>query len=224
MNYVISILSAIIGGLLVIFYNQNVSKRQEKAIILLFSYEFITLFNRCSMYYSQMLKSGISYSRLCEVSDSATMTKLTELTSNQQIIKTIIDLKTWFFQVIKYTDRTSEEIALGNEDKANKYQQLAIVFFMGDVLVEGKYDRQRFKKYIENIQLILDYLSELNSPSAFETLLIHFFSAVKKRYFAVNQFISKSRQQLNERQEELEELRAIEKSRIGQGAPTTTES
>jgi len=103
--------SAIIGAISIIFYSDYVSNRQEKAVLILIVQEFILLFNRMTMYYEQSLKGNISYSASFEIIDSSTFNALVEVGKNSEVIKTAIELKSSFFQVLRYANLTSQYIA-----------------------------------------------------------------------------------------------------------------
>lgn len=213
MTYFISLLSAMIGGVIVVIYERYVSKRQEKALVMVFAQEFINLFSRCSMYYDQMLRGRISSSTLFEISDSATVTRLAELTGNAKILRAVIDLKTWFFQVIRHADMASAALALGDNAKAAEHQALAIAFFMGDpVDSSGEFDRRRYESYIDSILSILDYLKDLNEPSCVGAVAGQIIHSERQQAIAINDFGKEARKTLVEKSNQLKDLRMTEKS------------
>ena len=213
MTYLISILSAVIGGIIVVIYESYVSKRQEKALLIVFAKEFINLFRRCSMYYDQMLKGAISASTLCEISDSETVTKLAEITGNTKILGEIIDLKTWFFQVVRQADMASDALALSDKEKARTHQARAMAFFMGDPNDDtGQFDRRRYETYTRNILSIVDYLYKLNEPTSFEIVTHNIIRSERQQALAIRDFCKWARETLNEKNKQLCDLRRHEES------------
>lgn len=123
MEFVSAIIGAIIGAISIIFYNDYVSNRQEKSILILIVQEYILLLIRITMYYEQSLKGSISYSAPFEIIDSSTFNKLVEVGNNSEVIKTAIKLKANFFQVLRYANLTSLYIAEAQMEKAQKELQ-----------------------------------------------------------------------------------------------------
>ncbi|MFX0197381.1 MAG: hypothetical protein ACFFCW_14750 [Candidatus Hodarchaeota archaeon] len=183
------------------------------ATLVLFTQEFMNLFSRSSMYYKQMQcrPIRISASTLCEVSDAATLAKFTEITKNSDIVGKVVDLKTWFFQVVRQTDMASAQLALGNQKKAREHQERAMAFFMGDLCTEsGEFDRGRYKSYLTNIKGLLDYLEQLNNPSGFRVLMVNLIYSEREQAVSIKEFVESAKEKLAERENELEELRKQE--------------
>jgi len=212
MMYFISLLSAIVGGVIVVIYERYVSKRQEKALVMVFAQEFINLFSRCSMYYDKMLQSRMSPSTLFEVSDSATVTRLAELTGNAKILRAVIDLKTWFFQVIRHADMSLGAFALGDNKKAAEHQARAIAFFMGDPFDGSGDERRRYLSYIDSILSILDYLKDLNEPTCIGAIACQIIHSERQQTISINDFCGEARKTIVEKSKQLKDLRLTEKS------------
>jgi len=231
-NAIIAFTSALIGAVLVIIYNDRVSKRQEKALIQVFTQEFLLLFKRCAMYYGQMLKGAISHSTLFEITDSATVTKLAEVTKNPSIVQTVIQLKASFFQSIRWANMAittvqettkhkpmlptvegpaETDVTLTKSIPDTDSQSKTIVFFMGELTnPDGSFGRVGYKGKMEGITKLLDYLKTLNSQRSLGWLIekLGFESGKKKE---IEDFIEEARQQLKETEQVLEERRTEEK-------------
>jgi hypothetical protein len=209
----LTVFGGFIGGLTIVLYNKFSTDKQEKAIILLFLEESVITFKRCAMYYGQMLRSEASLSTLFEISDSATFTKLGEISSNVPIIETIMKLKASFFQVIRWADRASRI-----DPESQRYmidaeaQSKAMVFFMGDIRrADNSYGRDRHKEYVKDIRTILDYLRRLNSQHSFANWLARVVPKLKTQTIALNSLMENMRKEIDTLETELDSLRLEEK-------------
>ena len=165
------------------------------------------------MYYDQMLRGRISASALFEISDSATVTRLAELTGNAKILRAVIDLKTWFFQVIRLADMASAALASNDQRKAVEQQHRAIAFFMGDPFGNsGELDRRRYLKYTDSILAILDYLKDLNQPSCIGAIACQIIHSEKQQAISINDFCVEATKTLVEKTKQLKDLRIKEQS------------
>jgi len=210
-NALIGFAGGLLGALLIVLYYNHVSNRQKRALVLVFAQEFMLLFERCTIYYEQMLKKTISFSTLFQIGDSTTVTKLAEETTNTSILETIGNLKAEFFQVIRGADKASAATDTLSQSKA-------IAFFMGSLQSEdNSLDRLGYKAKKDGICEILDYLGKLNSRWDLR-LLAYPFSNLREQRKGLNAFIEKSRKKLATLETQLEKLRLEEKGiRIKEG-------
>jgi hypothetical protein len=204
----LTILGGTIGGFIAVFYNSFSTFRQEKALILLFSQEFMLLFKRCTMYYEQMLKGSVSFSTLYEASNTGTLEKLAEKILDYNVLKTIIKLKADFFQVIRWAHRASRQDAIDVGA-----QSRAVVFFMGDVTdINGSYGRTRYMDYRRNVDEVLNYLEWLDGKRNLISIIDHLRLLVVGRRQNLDDFIKMSRAELDETEKKISQLRLEEKS------------
>ena len=210
---ILTVVGGAIGGLIAVLYYTYSSFRQEKALIFLFSKEFMLLYGRCTMYFEQMLKSSVSLSTLYEVTDTGTVEKLSEIITDLLILDSVINLKADFFQVIRWAHRASK-----TDTVDASAQSKAMVFFMGDVgnveLPDELYGRNRYKDYKKNILAVLDYLERLNKRRDFSFLIESVESLITRRKKKLNDFINNSRTELDEYDKKLDQLRLEEKEKI----------
>jgi hypothetical protein len=206
-------------------YADAVSFRQQKALLTLFIQEFSILLRRSSMYYQQYIEGPVSFSTMFESSDAATFNKLAEVTDNIKIIETALMLKSDFFQVLRYADRSSEAVntllyaeASGNKelasqaaDKARQTQQMALNYFMGEIFVDGRFHRFKYDYFIRNLNLLIDYLERLNTPSRLKGVLITLMPRLRRKKEDIQLFIENRRKELSLLREKLDLLREKEK-------------
>jgi hypothetical protein len=229
MEIVTGILLPLLVGLLAAYggmkYSNFVSFRQQKAILILFIQEFSILLRRSSMYYQQYIEGPVIFSTMFESSDSATFNKLAEVTDNIKIIETALMLKSDFFQVLRYADRSSElvntllyaeacgdkELARQATDKARLTQQMALNYFMGEIFVDGRFHRYKYENYIRNLNLLIDYLERLNTPSWLKGSLIAITPTLRHKKEDIELFIENRRKELSLLREKLDLLREKEK-------------
>lgn len=200
--------------LLIVFYIHR-TNRQKKALILLFAKEFMMLFDRCTGYYEQMLQGAQSFSTLFEISDSATVVKLGEVGIDISIIETIMILKADFFQVIRWAhmatkiDPTSQELIMDSGSRNR-----AIAFFVGGTpLPDGSFGRVEYRKYKERIDNVLDYLEKINSEDFDLGKWLPILSNFREQRKALEDFVKKSKEDLNGFEKKLGKLRLEEKKR-----------
>ena len=227
-----NILVPVFVGLFAVFaglkYADFVSFRQQKAIMVLFIQEFTLLLRRAAMYYRQYLEGPVSFSTLFESSDSSTFIRLAEVTDNVKIIETALMLKSDFFQVLRYAERASEAVnmmlqaeASGDKElieqakkKARLAQQMALNHFMGEIFINKQFHRFKFEKYFGNINLLLDYLERVNTPSRLRGYLILAVPQLRRKKEDVELFVENRRKELSLLREKLEILREKEKKQL----------
>jgi len=212
-NIIIPLIVGFLGVFAGIWYSAYVSYRQEKAILVLLIREFTLLINRTTMYYEQYLNNEISYSTLFSISDSSTFIKLAEVTKNKEIVEAALKLKADFFQVIRHADEASELLNQNKGVEALNSQSKALVFFLGDVYSKDEFKRIRYKRYLERVNFLLNYLHELNSPTWFNKCIIYICPSFRKEKITTDNSISKFRKDIDERSNELDTFREIEKLR-----------
>jgi len=218
----IGALATLIGPFVGIAYYIRVAYRQEKSILVLFVQELILLFQRCTMYYAQILKGAQSYSTLFQISDASLFGKLSDVVKNPSIIEKTLELKAEFFQVIRYADKAWEVMAkasIATDDESKKqykeaarhFQSLAVVFFVGDLIPDEGIFRNNIDRPIEKLTFIIDYLESVNSRPAF---LGRFSKVFPNLYYEINataSFIKKTRSELTQLREMLYLLREKER-------------
>lgn len=211
MDIVINALIALVsgsvgGGFLAFLYNTHRTNREKKALVLVFAQEFMMLFARCAIYYEQLIKGDVSFSSLFEITDSASVNKLAEVTPDISVLKTIVRLKGDFFQVIRWVEKASK----GDRNA----QSIAIAFFMGSLQsADQSLDRMRYREKKEGIVEVLDYLEKLNSDFDLGNYLGR-FSNIKQQKQAISKFTTESKQELDKLEKQLNELRLEEKRKL----------
>jgi len=219
---VIGGLVALIGPFVGIAYYIRIAYRQEKSILILFIQDFILLFKRSTLYYEQMLSGAQSYSTLFHISDSSLYGKLADVVKDPNTIEKMLELEAKFFQVIRYADRASETIAKSiiaddeNTEKhyqlaARKFQGLAIVFFIGDLIPDKNIYRNGIDGLVDKLAYILDYLEIVNSKVAFLNGLMKIFPQLYAEVNATTSLIKTRRSDLTQLREKLYVLREKER-------------
>jgi hypothetical protein len=96
------------GAIISIMYNKKKSKTIYRSLLTAYCLEFFYAFERCMVYYKQLhLKNEISYSALFEFSDIAFLSRFTEVCSDMQLVKTIVSLKSVYFQIARHVEKVS---------------------------------------------------------------------------------------------------------------------
>ena len=237
MSILISIIIPIAAAFLGVWagrrYDAFVLNRQEKAILVLLVQEFALLLQRTEMYYRQMLDAGISFSTLFEASDSSTFVKLAEVSTNTKVVESVLNLKADFFQVIRYANKASEAAAkaqvlksIGKDEDADDKlkeakiaQGMAVTFFMGNLMEEGLFHRNRYKEYINNLRYIINYLKTINELPWFFVHLLRFMPKIRWEKEALDNFVALRRKKLSQTKKELATLRENEKNRLKENSP-----
>lgn len=222
---ILAVLGGLVGGCIMVVYYRRSDRRQETALLVLFIQEFVLLYKRCAMYYQQMITGKVSFSSLCETTDTGTLEKLAGVSSNPKVLSTLVQVKSNFFQVIKWANRVNEYSVLtrvnqpqdaDNLQEAKRSrpawksreealmtdaQSKAMAFFMGDVTApDGSFGRSRFIEYKADIIEIISHLRLLDKAGSLKT------------------FIEKCRRELDEDSDKIEESRKKEEDYwIGQG-------
>jgi len=219
-DLIIPFISALVAAYLAIKYSAYVSNRQEKAILVLFAREMLLQFRRSGMYYRQHLEDKISYSTLFEITDSSAFVKFAELVKNNKVLNACIVLKATFFQVIRYTDKASEaisrritdnkDIALEASSQAKHFQLMALNFFIGDLIVDGNFYRQKYKELILDMNNILDYIERLNSPSTLKIVITQIMPRLGDERASTDNFIQEAKSELQLITQQLDLLREKE--------------
>jgi hypothetical protein len=137
-------------------------------------------------------------------------------------------LKSDFFQVLRHAERASEAVnmllsaeASGNkelarqaEKKAKLAQQMALSYFMGEVLVNNQFHRYKYENFISNINLLLDYLERLNTPSLPRRIIITIIPRLKRNEEDIELFVENRRKELSLLREKIDLLREKEKKQL----------
>jgi len=221
MGTVLVLLTALAAVIYIIYYIR-VSYRQEKAILVLFLQEFTLLLRRSAMYYGQMLKGKISFSTLFEITDASLYGKLAEVVKDPKIIETALDLRAQFFQVIRYANMASDELAKSDmpadkeirkahKSNATKYQSLAIIFFAGDMFVDGQFSRAGIDDIISKISSILKYLDHVNSRLDFLGPLVQLSPTLSDELTSTHNYVKLRTNELELIREKAHLLREKEK-------------
>jgi len=141
----IPLVAALLGGLagagISIYFTKSQAKQEYRSLILSFSSEMVSIFQRCVLYYRQSKEGQVSYSALFSFTDSFALSRFASVCQKPEVVAAIIELKSVYFQVQRHVEeaarfalessRTSddqEKQAL--EKKARHAQGTALVFFL----------------------------------------------------------------------------------------------
>jgi len=235
---IIGFLSAVVGAVAVVIYNDYTSLREEASLVQVFAHEFMLQFKRCITYYGLWVADAISFSALFAISDSAMVTRFAEITKKVEVLHSIVQLKADFFQVMRWVEKTItaqetkmektpgiREITIHefvpDADSAGK----AIAFFMGDLKTEaGAFSRTRYKEYRKNIEEILRYLEEIYGVwKCFRMIPFEGPYGVFKKRKYVKSFIKESRDTLVGLSREADQSRLKEREKWERAGKKFTE-
>lgn len=171
-----AIIAGLGGSILGVRYSEFVQKREYKALLVLLIQEYTLILDRSTTYYKVFVKGGDSFSSLFQLSDNNTFLKLVKVSDDIDCIKTSLKLKADFFQVEKHVLMYSKHLSKFIDLKAKGYEPLAVEeynqalsflsmamnFFIGDKVADGKFQRKRFNRYIDKIIILINKLKSLN--------------------------------------------------------------
>ena len=174
-NFALAIVGGVSAGLLIIWYNHRRRIMEYRSLLLGFSVELVLAFERCVTYYKQSITGGVSYSSIFDFTDASMVSRLAAVTDKPRIVRTIIELKSMYFQVRRHVEdasrfaleatrseiklkRASQEFdpkrqevftqeAKNLMDAAKQAQGTGIAFFTGTDVKHSTY--QEFKDGIE---------------------------------------------------------------------------
>ncbi len=138
---VAALLGALVGAGIMIYYAKRQARQEYSSLILSFSVEMVSIFQRCVMYCEQSKQGKISYSALFSFTDSSALSRFASVCQKPEVVAAIIELKSEYFQIQRHVEeaarfalegsRTSDDpqkkVLMG---KARHAQGTALVFFL----------------------------------------------------------------------------------------------
>jgi hypothetical protein len=118
------VIAAILGGLagaagsaiFFLWYSWRQSRREYRSLILAFGSELVSAFGRCVMYCDQASKEPkeISKSALFEFTDASSLSKFASVCDQPELVATIIDLKSYYFQIGRHAEQAADHVMRQN--------------------------------------------------------------------------------------------------------------
>ena len=217
--YILIILIILIACIIVFFYQLYKSYSEEKAIIESFIQKYVSYIRRFTTIYEKILQEETSQAEQVlnenqDMNDTLALDgkkTLLRVIRDQSIYRRIVNLDGYFSRIkewektISAPDLKSSKSIMSLSSASRMLQA-----FLGDVRkVNGSYDRYDFKKYLEDIVAILEYLNRLNTHFLFRFLAL-LSSRYKEEIAEVGSFIAVKESELDSLRWRLEKLRLLE--------------
>ena len=92
--------------------NKRMREDQIRSLIIAFLAELIYNFRRCVLYHEQLYVGGLATkSSLYELTDAGALSNLANVVDNPEVISTIVELKSHYYQIKRHTDIIASQIA-----------------------------------------------------------------------------------------------------------------
>ena len=217
--YILIILIILIACIIVFFYQLYKSYSEEKAIIESFIQKYVSYIRRFTTIYEKILQEETSQAEQVlnenqDMNDTFAFDgkkTLLRVIRDQSIYRRIVNLDGYFSRIkewektISAPDLKSSKSIMSLSSASRMLQA-----FLGDVRkVNGSYDRYDFKKYLEDIVAILEYLNRLNTHFLLR-FLMRLSSRFKEEIKEVGSFIVLKESELDSLRWRLEKLRLLE--------------
>lgn len=102
---------AAFGGLVNSFLARRRDRQRSRSLIIAFLAELIYNFRRCVLYYEQLHVAGkVSKSSLYELTDAGALSSFANVIDNPEVISSILELKSHYYQIRRHTDPIASEI------------------------------------------------------------------------------------------------------------------
>lgn len=217
--YILIILIFLSACIIVFFYHLYHSYSEEKSIIQSRIQKYISYLRRFTTIYEEILQEETSQAEQVlnenqDMNDTLALDgkkTLLRVIRDQAIYRRIVNLDGYFSRIkewektISAPDLKSSKSIMSLSSASRMLQA-----FLGDVRkVNGSYDRYDFKKYLEDIVAILEYLNRLNTHFLFRFLAL-LSSRYKEEIAEVGSFIAVKESELDSLRWRLEKLRLLE--------------
>ncbi|MEE8115394.1 MAG: hypothetical protein V3T23_13700, partial [Nitrososphaerales archaeon] len=181
----IPLVAALLGGLagagISIFFAKRQARQEYRSLILSFSSEMVSIFQRCVMYYRQSKEGQVSFSALFSFIDSSALSRFASVCQKPEVVAAIIELKSVYFQVQRHVEEASRFALEGSrtsdaqekqalKEKARHAQGTALVFF-----------RSSYRDIEEHTALIVRTSLQLVPGRVSEDLSSRFSKAKKEK-------------------------------------------
>ena len=217
--YILIILIFLSACIIVFFYHLYHSYSEEKSIIQSRIQKYISYLRRFTTIYEEILQEETSQAEQVlnenqDMNDTLALDgkkTLLRVIRDQAIYRRIVNLDGYFSRIkewektISAPDLKSSKSIMSLSSASRMLQA-----FLGDVRkVNGSYDRYDFKKYLEDIVAILEYLNRLNTHFLLR-FLMRLSSRFKEEIKEVGSFIVLKESELDSLRWRLEKLRLLE--------------
>lgn len=106
------LIAAFFGFLFSLYMIRRRDKQQSRSLIIAFLAEFIYNFRRCVLYHEQVHVADLATkSSLYELTDAGALSNLANVVDNPEVISTIVELKSHYYQIKRHTDIIASQIA-----------------------------------------------------------------------------------------------------------------
>ena len=217
--YILIILIFLSVCIVPFFYHLYHSYSEEKSIIQSRIQKYISYLRRFTTIYEEILQEETSQAEQVlnenqDMNDTLALDgkkTLLRVIRDQSIYRRIVNLDGYFSRIkewektISAPDLKSSKSIMSLSSASRMLQA-----FLGDVRkVNGSYDRYDFKKYLEDIVAILEYLNRLNTHFLLR-FLMRLSSRFKEEIKEVGSFIVLKESELDSLRWRLEKLRLLE--------------
>ena len=217
--YILIILIFLSACIIVFFYHLYHSYSEEKSIIQSRIQKYISYLRRFTTIYEEILQEETSQAEQVlnenqDMNDTFAFDgkkTLLRVIRDQAIYRRIVNLDGYFSRIkewektISAPDLKSSKSIMSLSSASRMLQA-----FLGDVRkANGSYDRYDFKKYLEDIDAILEYLKRLNTHFLLR-FLMRLSSRFKEEIKEVGSFIVLKESELDSLRWRLEKLRLLE--------------
>jgi len=217
--YILIILIFLSACIIVFFYHLYHSYSEEKSIIQSRIQKYISYLRRFTTIYEEILQEETSQAEQVlnenqDMNDTLALDgkkTLLRVIRDQSIYRRIVNLDGYFSRIkewektISAPDLKSSKSIMSLSSASRMLQA-----FLGDVRkANGSYDRYDFKKYLEDIDAILEYLKRLNTHFLLR-FLMRLSSRFKEDIKEFGSFIVLKESELDSLRWRLEKLRLLE--------------
>ena len=217
--YILIILIFLSACIILFFYHLYYSYSEEKSILQSRIQKYISYLRRFTTIYEEILQEETSQAEQVlnenqDMNDTLALDgkkTLLRLIRDQSIYRRIANLDGYFSR-IKEWEKTISASDLKSSKSIMSVSSVSRMLqaFLGDVRrVNGSYDRYDFKKYLEDIAAILEYLKRLNTHFLLR-FLMRLSSSFKEEIKEVGSFIVLKESELDSLRWRLEKLRLLE--------------
>jgi hypothetical protein len=217
--YILIILIFLSACIILFFYHLYHSYSEEKSILQSRIQKYISYLRRFTTIYEEILQEETSQAEQVlnenqDMNDTLALDgkkTLLRLIRDQSVYRRIANLDGYFSR-IKEWEKTISAPDLKSSKSIMSLSSVSRMLqaFLGDVRrVNGSYDRYDFKKYLEDIAAILEYLNRLNTHFLLR-FLMRLSARLRKEITEVGSFIALKESELDSLRWRLEKLRLLE--------------
>lgn len=183
MNLTDTLIGALVGGLVAlivnIFFWRWQAEKEAKCLIVAFGEELALAFERCVLYAQQQESGEVSYSGLFNFTDASTLSRLSAITDDPEVIQAIVSLKSTYYQVGRHVEDASRLIGQAARvpyDKVKRGElELAASHARDTALAFFDYEREK-----NLTTVIVEHLKKLSPGKVADRLEATFSDATRK--------------------------------------------